>query len=191
MSQTYDELVQRAKEAVQQANTQIWVLADLTAKAVPKMHGAQNLQFQTKMRRWILDIGWEGSPRTLQQYKYVSDAWPKSKRKKASFNVHHILAGNPDRFRLIHDGMTRSEAYRAVGRAEPSRTRADMLFVNVETGLRRAEAVLSFARSMAKCDWSNVTDEQLERYGEFRAKLDALLEEVDNLAGMTDNMATV
>jgi hypothetical protein len=44
---------------------------------------------------------------------------------------------------------------------------------------------------MAKCDWSNVTDEQLERYGEFRAKLDALLEEVDNLAGMTDNMATV
>lgn len=59
---------------------------------------------------------------TLHSLRQTAAAWPKDRRKRASFAVHKTLKTHPDRFRLITDTMTVAEARAIMGHRTPTRS---------------------------------------------------------------------
>jgi hypothetical protein len=185
--------VRICREAVLNRQVQSWIIGDLTLEELPnnlKMSGGQKVGAlkNPAITQWIEDIGWEGSRKHLLTLRRVSYAWPKSRRKQAGYAVHEVLAPHPNRFELIHDGMKVKDAYKTMNRRRPVTNRTLDDFQDIELGIKRGDAVLSWFDSMIRCDWSNPTEEQLERLGMFFYLLDDKRERLANLADMVDEM---
>lgn len=188
MNPRYEQSVELAKLGIALEESAQWMIGDATLSGLkflmgPKV-GPTNIE---TLSRWVRDIGWQGSRQTLINLRDTSRCWPTRRRVEAAWSVHFLLRGKPQRFEIIRPGMTVTEVRQILGYSNNNRE-AMANFLDVETGLRRSEAVLSWARSMARCDWSQATEEQLERYGDFRNELDVVIESVDDAAGMLGDM---
>jgi hypothetical protein len=119
MTVTYDELVQRGREAREQADGVQWTQGDLALQVedlAPDLrpHDPQTGAFlpwdgETPLKRYAAEIDVAYS--TLKNYRATARAWPPARRRAdGSFEVHRALNALEDRFALIHDGMTLVEA---------------------------------------------------------------------------------
>jgi hypothetical protein len=194
--QTYEDLVELGREAVNRQENSFWEIGDLSLKAVPFAgHGAAGemgasrtwRQEDSPLRRWARDIGWDGTMTRLYILRATSAKWPKNKREPgASHAAHSALNAHKDRFAAMHPGMTTREAARLQGhRTAPEPRNRDL---NVRDGIKRAQAAASFLRSAAKVDYDDASEEQLEAYG---AALQEAQDELDNAleaAGMADEL---
>ncbi|MBT2401124.1 DUF6192 family protein [Streptomyces sp. ISL-100] len=95
---TFATVVEEGVEAVRRASVVKFTLGDIALDVAP-LHEAhiQGIRPLVELAE-ALDI----PSSTLTRYRRVAAAWPHEKRdSRASWSVHAILAGHPDRFHLI------------------------------------------------------------------------------------------
>lgn len=118
ITMSYEGLVEAGREARKQIDGHQWTEGDLAmdVEALPPNERPRDpetgefLADQNQaLKRYATDI--DMSYGTLQNYRRVSDAWPRSARADGvGHKVHEVLATQPDRFDLIHEGMSVREA---------------------------------------------------------------------------------
>jgi hypothetical protein len=120
-SRTWSELVAEGRRLITMEGDIKWQLGDLALEVAP-MGGTHATNGATeKLERFAEEIGVEYE--ALRKYRRVAAAWPDGKRfPSAAWSVHDILAGRPDRFRLIKSlprdergKVKTTEAWRAIG----------------------------------------------------------------------------
>jgi len=83
-----------------------WQWGDLLVRGVPRKQPRDAIE---RLHREVPDAP---AVATLANYRSVAQAWPKSQRRRASWEAHSILRSHRD---LLKDGMTGADARRARG----------------------------------------------------------------------------
>jgi hypothetical protein len=122
VAMSYEGLVDAGREARKQIDGHQWTEGDLALKveSLPSGSGPRDPdtgQFiedaEQSLKRYAEDI--DMSYGTLRHYRQTAGAWPGERRRSTvGYEVHRILATQPDRFDLISDGMTVSEARKII-----------------------------------------------------------------------------
>lgn len=120
----YDELVRRGREAVKRLTQSQWELGDLALAVAPMGRRGIANGGAERLRRYADEIDVEYS--SLVEYRRVAEAWPNHTRVlSVSWSAHRELASHEDRFALLREGMTLSEARRAAGIAMAGRSKPE------------------------------------------------------------------
>lgn len=108
-------LVAEGRALLNQEGNLNWRWGDLVLRVMPPGSTARGTLVQ-----WAEEIGWLETGRTittLLTFRTVALAWPPDKRcDGASFTVHAELAAMPNRFEVIHAGLTKRQARVVAGK---------------------------------------------------------------------------
>lgn len=112
---TWKQIIAKGKQLNARETSLAWAWGDLIIEAVdswPETKTSNGKKpIEAPIRAFIRETETEIAYGTLVFRYYVTLAWPKDKRVNASFSAHYALMSHPDRFDLIKDGMTKSQAY--------------------------------------------------------------------------------
>lgn len=141
------ELVKESAEVEKRSSAVQWAWGDLCLEVVPehgRSPGVNGAVVGALLDAWIDDYEYPYSRPTLNVHRATCRAWPKSKRVDASFSVHGLLSGHPDRFSIIAPGIGTTEARELAGHKRRKHIQAP------STAFERASAVKGWARSLGK-----------------------------------------
>ncbi len=120
-SKSWTQLVAEGRRLVKQAGELQWAWGDLALEVAPTSGSISDQPhvrtgMYEKLHEWIDEIGYEGDKDTIARYRQVAAAWPPERRSStASHGAHQVLAGNPNRFKLIGKVKTADDARRLAG----------------------------------------------------------------------------
>lgn len=116
---SYQELVERGREARKQGDSYQWTEGDLALQVEQLPEGRRPRDEKgvflpwngdSPLRRYAADIGVSFS--SLKTWRTTAKAWPPERRRTGTvgWSIHRKLNALDDRFDLIHDGMAVPEA---------------------------------------------------------------------------------
>ena len=185
---SYNDAVAKGLALVKLDGDLKWQLGELISELLgPQGRGkaGNNNGARVLVERWRRDVDAPWSAKELLRYSYVHDRWPENKRKNASWSTHYFLAGKPNRFKIIKDGMNSTEARRKGG---------SQLSVYKVTGQSSDHDLMRAAASYIKTVTKRVTERNglkkgtEEVFGEDVAEIEFRLEALIDAAGMSENL---
>jgi hypothetical protein len=197
-SPEWTSLAEHARESV---NRSCWDVGDDAVRATwgapgPSTHGGDRKSTDYGLLIDATDLLRKFSEDTeipfpsLQRYRLVSLAWPPGTRNSAcSHRVHLLLAGQPDRFSLLRDGMKIDEAQAIVAErraAHPDPARTTLLSILAGLTEVRHRLRVSFRDTIALSPDDNGKDHILADLGEIETLTGQFR---DFLTGMNVNEA--
>lgn len=185
----WGESVERGRELAAAAARNRWAIADLALETFPWSNKTSSANRWTpteqvprnRMRQWIKETGLEMSVQSLAEYRATAHGWPSASRVAGvSFSNHRLLRANPDRFSILRDGVSNSEALVATS----SKRTGGVSFPRAARSIDTSAAFLKTA--MKALGRRQLSAEQMEELGSKIATLEANLDEMLDRLGMAE-----
>lgn len=178
------ELVVESAAADRRQSLVQWAWADLCIEVVPdkaRAGGQDGRMVCALLDMWSTEYEFPYSRGTLTQMRVNARAWPKDRRSSASYSTHSVLAASPERFSIITDSMSFSEARAAMGRKpRAGNPRA------ASSPIECANAAKSFSRRLAKIVPDRPSEDVLESIHEVWLELTVLMDRFGRLEDAID-----